>query len=165
MEKIKDFTFWNWEPLKSLGPFEFGHHIDEYISKFHLINHDEYVDEVFGANDPQTRYYSDIFEDQKEFLIPKFEFDFSLYTKNDILFSIFQSMFLYYNGEDLIEQPLAKAMEIIGRIAWDSESSAEIGDDVQFMYTFYDLGLTLWTLDGIVVSAVCDDGTAYLDDD
>ena len=154
--KIIDIPFWTWVPKVSLGPFHIGKSIKDYLKQYNLCDEDE-----FNAKEyPGLKL--DGFQDMPErYIIPTYDSSFVIFTKNGIIDEFRIETYLYYNGQDIIMSPIAKAMEIIGRKSYDDTSREEIIDEKQDVYYYYDLGLSLWTLDNVVVTAFCDDGTGW----
>jgi len=154
--KIIDIPFWTWIPTVSIGPFRFGMPISEYIKRYNLRDEDEFnaseypelklktLQEIFGG-----------FRNINQYTIPTYGLNFSIYTENGIIDEFKVETYLYYNGQDIIMSPLEKAMEIIGRNVYDGTDREEISDEMQEIYYFDDLGLSLWTLDNVVVTAFC----------
>jgi hypothetical protein len=167
LEKIIDIPFWTWKPCISIGPFKFGKPIDNYIEKYNLCENDVYSELTFGKEKFPTWMHtkSDVEPFENSYIIPEYDFAFVIYTKYEIIDNIGVETYLYYNNKDIIDTSLEEAMKIINRTSWDKMDTQEVIDDMQNIYYFYDLGLTLWTLDGKVVSASCDNGVIPNDDE
>ncbi len=156
-----DTVFWTWVPRMSLGPLRFGARIDEYLRLYPIYSDTDYCN--LHRNE---KYYSTIKSIQEiaqidgitEYRIPEFDYSFTIYTRNNLIDSFRVETYLYYKGHDIVWASLEKAMEIIGRTTWDKTEPQMVLDDLQQIYYFDDLGLTLWTLDGKVVTAFCHAG-------
>jgi hypothetical protein len=156
--------FWTWIPCISIGPFNFGTPIALYTDKYKLMEHDTYSKLAFGKKGlPKWMHLKNGYENA--YILPKFGFAFTIYTKHEIIDDIRIETYLYYNNHDIICNSIHNVMKIIGRESWDDEDSQEIDDCIQQIYYFYDLGLTLWTLDNKVVTAFCNNGVIPNDDD
>jgi hypothetical protein len=157
-----DKLFWKWVPCVSVGPFKFGTPIHNYLEQYELYEEDDYYR---LANEkrlfPKLNSW-DHFKDRNQYLTLKYDHSFIIYTKNFLIDDISIRTYLYYNNCDIIWKQLDEVMKIIGRSSWDYEDSQEIEDQSQQMYIFYDLGLTLWTFEGKVENASCDDGTGWV---
>ena len=155
--KIIDIPFWTWVPRVSVGPFQFGKPITNYLKQYNLcdereINAIEYPDSKLDLL-PYT---------SERYVIPTYDSSFVIFTTKGIVDDFRVKTYLYFNGQDIILSTIEKAMEIIGRKDYDDTSTEEIIDEIQNVYYFYDLGLSLWTLDNVVVTAFCDDGTDWV---
>jgi hypothetical protein len=155
--------FWKWVPCVSVGPFQFGTPINNYVKQYELYEEDEYY-RLTG----EKRYFSKLcnfcnnFKDVSEYLTLKYDHSFTIYTKKSLINDIRIETYLYYNNCDIIGKSLDKVIKIIGRSSWDDEDSQDVIDQVQQIYYFYDMGLTLWTFEGKVVTAFCDDGKDWI---
>jgi hypothetical protein len=159
-----DKSFWLWVPCVSVGPFRFGTSINNYVKQYELYEEDEYYRQTDEKKSiPKLCNLSNEFKNVKEFLTLQYNHSFTIYTKNLLIDDIRIETYLYYNNQDIIGNSLDNVMKIIERSSWDFEDSQEIDDDcIQQIYHFYDLGLTVWTSNEIVVTAFCDDGTAWI---
>jgi hypothetical protein len=161
----KTSEFWTWYPCISVGPFYFGDNINKYIKRYDIRNKDTCKNSVWiGTKYPRLKDIG-AFKNTDEFFIPKFGSAFTIYTNNNLIDDIRIETYLYYNKKDIIYVTIDEAMKIINRSTWDELSSAEVIDDIQQVYRFYDMGLSLWVLDGKVVTAFCDNGTRWKNDD
>jgi hypothetical protein len=167
LETVIDIQFWTWLPSVLVGPFKFGTSIDDYIGKYGLCEYDTYCELNFGkghyykwsyGND--TSYYF-----ENAYLIPQYDFAFVIYTTNGLIDNIAVETYLYYNNHDIIDTTIDEAMRIINRSTYDKVESQEMNDGIQQIYYFYSMGLTLWTRDGKVVTAFCNDGKEWMKDD
>jgi hypothetical protein len=163
LAKIIDIPFWTWVPCISIGPFRFGEPISQYIEKYKLVEIDSYSELVLGENFYEWMRLKK--SSENAYIIPHYDFAFTIYTKNEIIDTIGIDTYLYYNNQDIIGISLEYAMKIIKKSVWDEMDQQEVLDDIQNIYYFYDLGLTLWTLDNKVVTASCNNGVVSNDDD
>jgi hypothetical protein len=147
----------------SIGPFKFGEPIIKYIEKYKLVENDIYSKLVLGKGFHKWMQLKN--SSENAYIIPHYDFAFTIYTKHGIIDNIRIETYLYYNGQDIIDIPLKEAMRVINRLEWDEMDHQEIIDNIQNIYYFRDLGLTLWTLDDKVVTAFCDNGVIPNDDD
>jgi hypothetical protein len=163
LEELVDISFWTWIPCISIGPFKFGEPIDQYIERYKLVENDTYSELVLreGFYD-WMRLKND---SENAYVIPHFDFAFTIYTKHNLIDTLGIDTYLYYNKQDIIYTSLEEAMKIINRPTWDKMEQQEVIDDMQNIYYFYDLGLTLWTLDNKVVTAFCNNGVIPNDDE
>jgi hypothetical protein len=162
LAKVNNKNQWTWIPCQSIGNFNIGVSIFDYMNDFHLIEVEEYRKSLWKDGYKEHIKFS---MDENEFLIPQYDFSFIIYTKKYLIEYFQIETYLYYNGHDIIYSSLEDVLKIINRSSWDKKDSLEIDNNIQHIYYFYDMGLTLWTLDGKVVTAFCDDGKIWMKDD
>lgn len=97
-------------------------------------------------------------EDFAEYAVPGLEETLIVYVDGDgCIDSVSFYEFCLFDGEDLIGMGVGQLLILLG-VPSDIEAE-EIGRDVELLYAYDDLGLTIWTVDGevCVVQAGCVD--------
>jgi len=158
--EIIDISFWTWIPNVSVGPFRFGTPITNYLKRYSLCDGDEYNTLTYPDLKLKS-LQSEGFEKMNQYIIPTYDSAFTVYTTSGVIDEFRLETYLFYNCQDIIMTSIEEAMEIIGRSDYDDERTEEVIDEIQRVFYFYDLGLSLWTQDGVVVTAFCDDGTRW----
>jgi hypothetical protein len=160
--RLSNIEQWQWIPCKSIGHFTIGTSIFDYIDHDNLVSVEKYRECLWKT---EYRTYKSFSENESEFLIPQYDFSFIIYTYKNFITHFLVETYLYYGNNDIIGTPIDKVMNIINRTDYDKKDSMEIMDTIQQIYYFYDIGLSIWTLDGIVTTAFCDNGIIPNDND
>lgn len=136
---------WNWIPTKSVGPFCFGHKIEEYISEYGLIEH---------VDDYEVSWQKYSIGDGDSLRI---------YVEDGMIADIACYEGFCFHGFDLIGVTSSNLMKILGATPDQYEEELEIGGEDQMMIIFHSLGLNVWLRpDRTVASVSCH---AFLEDE
>ena len=129
----KHSLIYEWTPLESLGPFEFNEPVDKYASRFSLFLIPEEVEED---------------EEWETYGLPGDE-DARIYVEDGLLESVIVSSNFFYNNVNLIGLPPEEALEIL-EMEPDEVEQIETGEGEEDAYSFYDVNLQFYVLDGVI---------------
>jgi hypothetical protein len=108
-----DKSFWQWVPCVSVGPFQFGTPINNYVKQYELYEEDEYYRKTGEEKvSPKLCDICDEFENVNEFLTLQYDHSFTIYTKNFLIDDIRIETYLYYKNHDIIFNSIHNVMKI-----------------------------------------------------
>jgi hypothetical protein len=163
LEITSEPIFWTWVPKISFGPFKFGDSIKNYIDVYNLYEEDTYSELTLGK-EKFPEWMRQKIGPENVYLIPKYDFAFSIYTLYSKIIHVCVETYFYYNNQNVLGTSLEKAMQIIGCPSWNKIDSENVLGTTENKYNFDALGLTLWTFNNKVVTVYCDNGEEVPDD-
>lgn len=145
---------YEWTPTVGLGPIRFGAPIQQYVDAGLLV-YRPFPEELGGDADYVNKEEDISVSPDDEIVVPRAQ---------HIVDTILCDRSLLYRGTDLFGLELNDVVKVLGREPDQFGETVEIDDELQVAAEFDDLGLVLWFLEGVCVSAAIDDAN-YIDND
>lgn len=129
----------NWIPGNKIGPFIFGDNIKKYLNQFHLQDVPEEYDDkiahlVFTLPERDIRIYVD---------------------QQGNITSISCDDECWYQDVNMIGSNINDIADILDENLDERPESFDLGDEIQEVYRYHNMGVDFWVVDETVISVTC----------
>lgn len=139
---------YEWVPKVGLGPIRFGENTQQYVDAG-ILSYEPPLEELGGEG-------SFIDEDDSITVTPDDGFPDG--PVRWIVEGIECDKSILFNGQELLGLSIKDVVNVLGTEPDQFGESFDLGEEIQILAEFDDLGLVLWMKDGISVAASIDDG-------